>query len=72
MRRQGRLAAAVDADQADAFAGINREGDSIQQQPFGELLGDIFEGEKVHAEFWMACIVVGSSKALMLPGSSPR
>ena len=67
--QQSGLAAAVDAKETDAFTGIDGEVGSIQQQPFGELLGDIFEGEEVHAAFWIACNVAGSSRALMSPGS---
>ena len=70
--QEGRLPAAVEADQADAFAGIDGEGDSVQQEPFGELLGDVFEGDEVHADCWIACIVAESSRALMSPGSMPR
>ena len=47
--QQRRLAAAVDANEADAIAFVNEQIDAVQQLALAELLADAFEGDQVHA-----------------------
>ncbi len=46
--QQGGLAAAVQADQADAVAAVDQQVDLVQQHALAKLLGDVLQRDQVH------------------------